>query len=568
MNSVELFYTILFCASVVLSLIYARMWHRHFSVNFTIIFTLIPIVELGYMLSAYARNLAEYVVSLKIIYIGGCYLILFLTFYIFNMCQIELKKSITTGMIFISSVIYLFVLTIGYKPYYYESITPLVENGIVTYNKVYGPMHTVFYIALITYFLMGFTAINYSWINKRHVSRRVIILLYIPEIFAFFSYFGAKLVPSNIELLAVAYVFSQVMYLFIAHYICIYNTEGTATDIITKRGRTGFISFDFNVNYLGSNLTARDIFPELEELTVDRPLTNSQKLSELFFPWIKEFNDDNTHDKFYYNYGDKIYLVDINFMYHDSVAHGFQFIITDDTKNQKYIELIDNYNSDLEKEVKKKTEDIISMHNNLIKSMAKLVESRDNSTGGHIVRTSDVVEILMNEIMKDKEYVESHGITEEFKRNIIKAAPLHDIGKIAVDDAILKKPGRFTDEEFNQMKAHAPEGAKVLHSILESTDDEDFRIVAENVAHYHHERMDGSGYPEGLVGNAIPLEARIMAIADVYDALVSKRVYKDSLSFEKADSIMMESMGKHFDIELQKFYLAAKDDIERYYKRA
>jgi HD-GYP domain-containing protein (c-di-GMP phosphodiesterase class II) len=255
-------------------------------------------------------------------------------------------------------------------------------------------------------------------------------------------------------------------------------------------------------------------------------------------------------------------------MYHDGVAHGFQFIITDDTKNQKYIELIDNYNQNLQNEVEKKTEDIISMHNNLIKSMAKLVESRDNSTGGHIVRTSDVVEILMNEIMKDKEFVKSHNITEEFRRNIIKAAPLHDIGKIAVDDAILKKPGRFTDEEFNQMKSHAPEGAKVLHSILENTEDEEFKIVAENVAHYHHERMDGSGYPEGLVGNAIPLEARIMAIADVYDALVSKRVYKDSMSFEQADKIMMESMGKHFDIELQKFYLAAKRDIERYYKRA
>ena len=568
MNSVELFYTILFCASVVLSIIYARMWHKHFSVNFTIIFTLIPIVELGYMLSAYARNLSEYIVALKIVYLGSCYLILFLTFYIFNMCQIELKKSITTAMIIISSVIYMFVLTIGYKPYYYESITPVVNNGIVNYEKVYGPMHAVFYIVLITYFLMSFTAINYSWINKRHVSRRVIILLYIPEICAFFSYFGGKIIPTNVEIIAAVYVFSQIMYLFIAHYICIYNTEDTATDIMTKRGRTGFISFDFNVNYLGSNLTARDIFPELEELTVDRPLTNSQKLSELFYPWIKEFNDDNSHNKYYYNYGDKIYLVDINFMYHDGVAHGFQFIITDDTKNQKYIELIDNYNHDLQNEVEKKTEDIISMHNNLIKSMAKLVESRDNSTGGHIVRTSDVVEILMNEIMKDKEFVKSHNITEEFRRNIIKAAPLHDIGKIAVDDAILKKPGRFTDEEFNQMKSHAPEGAKVLHSILENTEDEEFKIVAENVAHYHHERMDGSGYPEGLVGNAIPLEARIMAIADVYDALVSKRVYKDSMSFEQADKIMMESMGKHFDIELQKFYLAAKRDIERYYKRA
>ena len=142
---------------------------------------------------------------------------------------------------------------------------------------------------------------------------------------------------------------------------------------------------------------------------------------------------------------------------------------------------------------------------------------------------------------------------------------MHDLGKVAVDDAILRKPGRFTPEEFEKMKVHAAEGARIVHEILKETDDEDFKILAENVAHYHHERMDGSGYPEGLKGEQIPLEARIMAIADVYDALVSKRVYKDSMSFEKADEIMMESMGKHFDEKLKPYYVSARPRLEAYY---
>ena len=206
------------------------------------------------------------------------------------------------------------------------------------------------------------------------------------------------------------------------------------------------------------------------------------------------------------------------------------------------------------------------MHNKLILSMAAMVESRDNSTGGHIKRTSDVVNILIEEIQKDKSD-DRLILTNEFCYNIIKAAPMHDLGKIAVDDAVLRKPGRFTDEEFEKMKTHAEEGARIVHEILKDTDDQVFHILAENVAHYHHERWDGSGYPKGLKGEEIPLEARIMAVADVYDALVSKRVYKEAMSFEKADSIMMESFGKHFDKQLEKYYVAARSKLEDYYSK-
>ena len=142
---------------------------------------------------------------------------------------------------------------------------------------------------------------------------------------------------------------------------------------------------------------------------------------------------------------------------------------------------------------------------------------------------------------------------------------MHDLGKIAVDDSVLRKPGRFTPEEFEIMKTHAEEGAHIVHEILKETADKDFHILAENVAHYHHERWDGSGYPKGLKAEEIPLEARIMAIADVYDALVSKRVYKEAMSFEKADSIMLESFGKHFDKQLEKYYIQARPKLEAYY---
>ena len=153
----------------------------------------------------------------------------------------------------------------------------------------------------------------------------------------------------------------------------------------------------------------------------------------------------------------------------------------------------------------------------------------------------------------------------EICRNLIKAAPMHDLGKIAVDDAVLRKPGRFEPWEFEIMKSHAAEGARIVHEILKETDDDAFHLLAENVAHYHHERWDGSGYPEGLKGDAIPLEARIMAVADVYDALVSRRVYKEKMSFEKADAIIREGMGSQFDPALKPVYLAARPKLEAYY---
>ena len=154
---------------------------------------------------------------------------------------------------------------------------------------------------------------------------------------------------------------------------------------------------------------------------------------------------------------------------------------------------------------------------------------------------------------------------QKFLQMVIKAAPMHDLGKIAVDDAILRKNGKFTDEEYEQMKRHSAEGAKIVRNILLGVEEQEFVDIAENIAHYHHEKWNGQGYPEGKSGIDIPVEARIMALADVFDALVSKRCYKEKMDYDKAFAIIEESLGSHFDPELGKMFLRCRPQLEEYY---
>ena len=147
-----------------------------------------------------------------------------------------------------------------------------------------------------------------------------------------------------------------------------------------------------------------------------------------------------------------------------------------------------------------------------------------------------------------------------------RSAPMHDLGKITVDDRILRKQGTFTADEYEIMKTHAAEGARIVRRILTGIEDRKFVEVAVNVAHYHHEKVNGTGYPDGLKGKEIPIEARIMALADVFDALVSERCYKEAFSFDKACSIIEEEAGSHFDKQLAEVFLSCRSELETLYQ--
>ena len=213
------------------------------------------------------------------------------------------------------------------------------------------------------------------------------------------------------------------------------------------------------------------------------------------------------------------------------------------------------------RDVKNKNEAISQMQNALIVTLADLVESRDENTGQHIKKTAAYVKIILNELKREGVYKDR--LTDAFIENVVNSAPLHDIGKIAVPDSILNKPGKLTKEEFDLMKTHTTAGGKIIGSIIATVPDSKYLDEAKNLATYHHERWDGKGYPTGLAGENIPLSARVMAVADVFDALVSKRSYKEGFSYEKAFSIIEEESGTHFDPKLVDAFFRAKDEVLR-----
>lgn len=556
----KVYYAILFILSLLVAGIYAGIWRKRFSVFLTLNFSFIPIVNLGYYILASSQTVPEAILGIKISYLGG-YAHIFIMYAIFNLCNLNIKKSIKLILLGISTFFFLSSLSIGSSSIFYKSISGEIVGNNLILHKEYGILHTLYYIQILIYMVITICATIYAFRKKNDVSRCNLRYMLACEAIPVLTFFIGRLFHLKVDLLPLSYVLSEAVLLMISRRIVLYDVTETVIETIALNGKTGFVSFDDSFNYLGSNQLAKNIYPELKELKVDDSVLQHPELSRDVIDNIRKYVINPKKNSFLKNFGEQIYQVDINRLYDGRVNRGYILYMQDDTKDQKYISLLNGFNDKLRDEVNQKTENIVAMHNKLILSMAAMVESRDNSTGGHIKRTSDVVNILIEEIQKDKSD-DRLILTNEFCYNIIKAAPMHDLGKIAVDDAVLRKPGRFTDEEFEKMKTHAEEGARIVHEILKDTDDQVFHILAENVAHYHHERWDGSGYPKGLKGEEIPLEARIMAVADVYDALVSKRVYKEAMSFEKADSIMMESFGKHFDKQLEKYYVAARSKLE------
>lgn len=201
---------------------------------------------------------------------------------------------------------------------------------------------------------------------------------------------------------------------------------------------------------------------------------------------------------------------------------------------------------------------ISAMQEHIISGMASLIEDRDMDTGEHITRTSAYCKILAE---RAKEGVYTDVINDDFITKLSTLAPLHDVGKITVSDTILRKPARLTKDEYEEMKKHAKAGGDIVKDVLNGISDEDYIDFASNIALYHHEWWDGTGYPYGLKGDEIPLEARIMAISDVYDALVSKRIYKEPIPYEEACQLIESESGTHFDPKLVEVFTKYKSEF-------
>jgi putative two-component system response regulator len=219
-----------------------------------------------------------------------------------------------------------------------------------------------------------------------------------------------------------------------------------------------------------------------------------------------------------------------------------------------------NFNAKLQEMVNEKVRTILELQGALLRSMAELVESRDDITGGHIERTQSYLGTLLNAMKLQGIYKDE--VSGWDLSLVLMSAQLHDVGKIAVKDSILNKPGRLTPEEFEEVKKHTTFGGQVIDKIMESTSEHTFLNYAKTFALTHHEKWDGSGYPSGLKGMDIPLLGRLMAIADVYDALVSDRPYKRAFTHGEAVKIITDGRGTHFDPVLTDLFLSVSNEFE------
>ena len=224
-------------------------------------------------------------------------------------------------------------------------------------------------------------------------------------------------------------------------------------------------------------------------------------------------------------------------------------------------EALQDYADNLEEKVREKTAEILNLQNAVLNTIAELVEFRDKSTGGHVMRTQRYLEVLIKEMQRTGVYAEE---TSEWDVELmLLSAQLHDVGKIVITDTILNKPGKLTNEEFEVMKTHVSEGADAIEKIMSEASRHTFLHYALLFAGTHHERWDGSGYPVGLKGRDIPLEGRMMAIADVYDALITDRPYKKAFTHEVARGIIEEGSGLHFDPVLVEVFRNVEGEFAR-----
>lgn len=436
-------------------------------------------------------------------------------------------------------------------------------NGYHYLVKTYGPLHILYPLMMLLYAAIMIYYLLYAISRRKQLFIRIVMTLSITCFFIIIMYILECSLHINVSFLSVGYLIGISLLIKYFERVNMFDMSSNVVATMEKIKEYGYIVFDNKYRYISANDYMKEIFPEIKKWEVDHDIPKTD--SELYKDVVQKLYQWNETDenKKTIQIGEQFFRLDIReISYSKKGKVGYLVELTDQTLEKKYYQTIEQYNASLEKEVEEKTENIIHIKDMMVLGMADMVESRDNNTGGHIKRTSSVVKVFSARL---KKHCDVLGISNDFLRQVEKAAPMHDLGKIAIDDKILRKPGKYTEEEYAQMKKHAEEGARIVENILQGVEEYSFVEIAKNVAHYHHEKWNGKGYPEGLSGTDIPVEARIMALADVFDALVSKRCYKEAFSYDKAFAIIKESLGEHFDPELGRIFLECRTDLEALY---
>ena len=529
------------------------------------VFYAILVANFGHWLLGFSESVEGAIIANKVNYLGASFLPMFMFFALLQICKIRISRYLYISLIILSFGICALAMTVGFCPAYYKTVEYVVQGGVGNYVATYGWGHTVFNIFLVGYALLDIWIIVRAILCQKMVSLKNISAMIVTEIATIASFFVARFLGNDMLVMPFVYVLDQILLLYICSNVKWYDVTECVVESIEAESSCAYLSFSIDGAYLGANKIATKFFPELVEMRVDSQLKGSSDLEKLFLGWIDKFRSSRILADYSqsteFSYQGHHYKCDMKVLRQVHGKNVFLFRIEDNTQEQRYIDALGQSNYVLQRNKVKSESEMQSVQEKWIVGMAQMAESRAGNMDGHIKRTSEVVKILVAAMRKRG----ADNLSDKFLDVLVAAAPMYDLGKVAIDDAVLRKPGRFNFDDYEIMKTHAEKGANIIEKLLSDVKDSYFIGIAKNMALYHHERWDGSGYPEHRSGENIPMEARIMSLADVYDALVSKRCYKERMSFREARDVILASMGKQFDPQLKDSFLDCQDQLMDYY---
>lgn len=496
--------------------------------------------SVAYLIQTDAKNYREAVACLKMVYLGKAYIgFLYFMFYIIYMKK-TLKRPILHLLCAFHTFIYALVLANDKIPLFFKEISYYenyegymyleVENGIFYYIHIF--------VTLMYCVIMFYNGIKYYVEHKNEPNSKMILgMIYAGAISAIGIIVHLTGADYEYDVTTMMLEIGTVTFAIASIKNRAFETVEIAKDNVIENLSDGIIVLNSDFDILYYNNEAKKIFPEVSNIE-----SNDVGIIKQFCEFMETSYDRNG----------RYYDVQINDLVNNDAVTGYTVSLIDITTHMEYSKMLEN-------EVAEKAKKISKIQERFIVSFANMIELRDDITGQHVKRTSRYVRIIANALKQRNIY--PGIITDEFVDAICKAAPLHDIGKIAISDSILRKPGKLTDEEFEIIKTHPKVGGDMLKEALKIDEADEYLSYAYEMAMYHHEKWNGTGYPEGLKGNEIPLSARIMAIADVFDALTSKRSYKDKISDDRAFQIIEQSSGSHFDPILVNVFVDIKEEI-------
>jgi len=515
----------------------------------------------GYFFLGMSTNVDQAILANKICYLGAAFLPMFTFHAIALICEVKLHPFLNSALWLLSFAVFGVSSTVGYNDIYYTSVKWEELYGVGNYVATFGPCHMLFNFMLAFYVTANISVIIYAFLKKNNVSYKHLIALALIEMVSILSFLLARAIGTDTLIMPAVYVFDQFALLYICYRVRYYDITQAFTNALEENNTDGYISILHNGTFLCCNKIAYEFFEELKKIRVDTQLVGDSEFITFLRGWVEDCQSGTLEQSKELHYGDKHYKFTLKVLHPTRVKSVYLFNVSDNTELHNYVQMLGTSNHRLEKTIKSNASLIHAIQEQMIIGMANMVESRDSNTGGHIKRSSQVVAILVEELRRENILDRD----DYFFEVLIKSAPMHDLGKIAVDDVILRKPGRYTPEEYEMMKTHPVKGAAIVENLLSSLESPEFVQIAKNVALSHHERWDGKGYPNGLKGEEIPVEARIMAVADVYDALVSRRCYKEKFSFDTAFEIVYGGMGSQFDPDLKECFENCRERLEEYY---